>query len=332
MTGERVLVTGASGFLGGALARHLIASGREVTVMQRGPSGLPCAEIRGDITDPEAVARALVGCDSVVHLAAKVAISGPAREFVEVNVDGTRTMLEAARTAGVSRFVHVSSPSVAHGGTALVGADAGGADPHRARGDYARTKAVAERMALAADAPGFAVVAIRPHLVWGPGDEQLVGRIVARARAGRLFLIAGGCALIDSTYVDNAVTALVAALDRSPDEEVHGRVFVVSNGQPRTVAELLAGMARAAGAPGPGRSLPYWLARSAGSVVERAWRVHPRGGSAGEPPLTSFLAEQLGTAHWFDQRETRRALEWRPAVGLDEGFARLAAWFEQSGR
>ena len=187
-------------------------------------------------------------------------------------------------------------------------------------------------MALAADAPGFAVVAIRPHLVWGPGDEQLVGRIVARARAGRLFLIAGGCALIDSTYVDNAVTALVAALDRSADEEVHGRVFVVSNGQPRTVAELLAGMARAAGAPGPGRSLPYWLARSAGSVVERAWRVHPRGGSAGEPPLTSFLAEQLGTAHWFDQRETRRALEWRPAVGLDEGFARLAAWFEQSGR
>ena len=230
------------------------------------------------------------------------------------------------------RFVHVSSPSVAHSGSPLVSAGAGPANSNTAHGSYSRTKAASEINALAADCPGFAVVAIRPHLVWGPGDEQLVGRIVARASAGRLFLIDEGVALIDTTYIDNAVTALISSMERAPDSLVHGRAFVVSNGQPRTVAELLTRMAVAAGATAPSRSIPYRPAWLAGWVAERAWRVHPRGDRAGDPPMTTFLAEQLATAHWFDQRETRRALGWEPTVGLDEGFERLAAWYGSGGQ
>ncbi len=328
----RVLVTGASGFLGGAVARGLIANGHEVTVLQRRPSGLQCREVRGDILDGRAVDEALQGVESVIHLAAKVAVSGAHSEFTRVNVTGTTTLLEAARAAGVHRFVHVSSPSVAHAGSPLVSAGAGPANPNTAHGSYSRTKAASEIIALAADCPGFAVVAIRPHLVWGPGDEQLVGRIVARASAGRLFLINEGVAFIDTTYIDNAVTALISSMEHAPDSLVHGRAFVVSNGQPRTVAELLTRMAVAAGAPSPTRSIPYRLAWLAGWVAERAWRVHPRGDPAGDPPMTTFLAEQLATAHWFDQRETRRALDWEPTVGLDEGFERLAAWYGSGGK
>jgi nucleoside-diphosphate-sugar epimerase len=209
----RVLVTGASGMLGRATAAALAERGDDVTVLQRRPAGLACREVLGDVADPAVVARAVDGQDAVLHLAAKVDVTGRWAEYLRANVEGTRTVVDACRRAGVGRLVHVSSPSVAHGGQALVGVGAGPADPARARGHYARSKAVAERDALAADSPSLAVLVVRPHLVWGPGDTQLVERIVERARAGRLPVIGSGAALIDTTYVDNAADALVAAVD-----------------------------------------------------------------------------------------------------------------------
>ncbi|SFG01833.1 NAD-dependent epimerase/dehydratase family protein [Curtobacterium sp. YR515] len=319
----RVLVTGASGFLGQATAAAVRAAGHEVRTFQRRPSGVEgVSDVLGSMTDPAAVARAVDGIEAVVHLAAKVSLAGDPDDFVRVNVDGTRTLLDAARGAGVERFVFVSSPSVAHTGSSLVGADAGPAEPARARGDYARTKAAAELLALAADAPGFAVVAVRPHLVWGPGDTQLVGRIVDRARTGRLPLLDSGAALIDTLYVDNAASAMVAALDHAADDGVHGTAYVVTNGEPRPVGDLLAGICTASGVPAPRVHVPAGVARFAGSLVEAVWRVRP---GEDEPPMTRFLAEQLSTAHWFDQRRTRRDLQWTPAVSIDEGLGRLAA-------
>jgi nucleoside-diphosphate-sugar epimerase len=231
-------------------------------------------------------------------------------------------LLDEAERGGVTRFVYVSSPSVAHAGSALAGVGAEPADPHRARGPYARTKAEAELVALARDSTSLSVVAVRPHLVWGPGDTQLVARIVARARRGRLPLLNGGTALIDSTYIDNAASGIVAALDRAAS--AHGRAFVLTNGEPRPVGDLLAGICLAAGAPPPRRSVPAWLGRAAGGAIEQLWRVAP---GADEPPMTRFLAEQLSTAHWFDQREIRSALDWSPAVSIDEGLRRLAAHY-----
>jgi len=322
----RVLVTGASGMLGRAVAAEISAAGHEVRTFQRGASGLKAAgaggveDARGSVTDPAAVTHAVTGMDAVVHLAAKVSLAGEPAEFDAVNVEGTRTLLSAARKAGASRFVYISSPSVAHAGTSIVGDDALVADPAHASGDYARTKALAELLALAADAPGFAVVAVRPHLVWGPGDTQLIARIVDRARRGRLPLLGDGAALIDTTYVENAASAIVAALERAP--RVHGNAYVVTNGEPRPVAELLEGICSAAGVKAPSWRVPAGLARAAGSLIETVWRVRP---GTDEPPMTRFLAEQLSTAHWFDQRRTRVDLDWRPAVTLDEGLARLAA-------
>lgn len=316
----KVLVTGASGMLGAAVAGALAARGDQVTVLQRRPSGSGHREVLADVADAAAVAGAVAGQDAVVHLAAKVDITGRWRDFVRTNVTGTRAVLDACRTHGVPRLVHVSSPSVAHSGRALVGTGAGPADPATARGHYARTKAEAERVVLHAPSDrGPTVVVVRPHLVWGPGDAQLVGRIVARARAGRLFLVGSGAALVDTTYVVNAAEALVAALDRC--EPARGRALVVSNGEPRPVAELLASICAAAGLAPPRRAVPAGLARVVGAAVETAWPLLHR---RDEPPVTRFLAEQLGTAHWFDQRQTRDALDWSPRIGLDEGFAELA--------
>jgi nucleoside-diphosphate-sugar epimerase len=317
-----VLVTGASGMLGRATAQALIDRGDDVCVLQRRPSGLACREELGDVTDPAAVRRAATGRDAVVHLAAKVDVVGRWRDYARVNIEGTRTVVDACRDLGVGRLVHVSSPSVAHAGRSLVGAGAGPADPDRARGHYARSKAVAEQLALAADAVSLAVLAIRPHLVWGPGDTQLVGRLVARARAGRLPLLGSGAALIDTTYVANAAAALVAAVDASGP--AHGEALVVSNGEPRPVREVLLDLCRAAAAPEPCRHVPVWLARLAGSAADGVWAATRRQDT---PPITRFLAEQLTTAHWFDQRRTREVLGWAPEVSLDAGFARLAEWY-----
>lgn len=321
----KVLVTGGRGLLGSATVAALTAAGHDVTVLQRTASGTGVREMLGDIQDPDVVARAVKGQEAVLHGAARVSLVGDWDQFARTNVDGTRLVVEHARAAGVSRFIQVSSPSVAHAGTALVGASAEPASPGRARGNYARSKALAEEFVLTASGQHMSTCAIRPHLVWGPGDTQLVGRIIERARRNRLVLVGTGCALIDTTYVDNAASALVAAVERVHDPTVSGRAFVVTNGEPRTVRELVTRMAHAAGEPGPRAKVPLSVARAAGLAVERMWQTMAR---QDEPPMTSFLAEQLATAHWFDQRQTRRALEWAPQVSLDEGFTRLAAWLQ----
>jgi len=314
--------------LGRGVALALTARGDGVTVLQRRPANLGLPEVLTDVADEDAVRAAVAGHDAVVHLAAKVNVVGPEAEYLRVNVLRTRAVVDACLAAGVERLVHVSSPSVAHPGRSLVGRGADPADPTAARGPYARSKALAERVALGADSPELGVVAIRPHLVWGPGDTQLIARVVDRARRGRLPLVGPGTALIDTTYISNAVDALVAALDHCLD--ARGRALVVTNGEPRPVAEILAGVCRAAGVRIPTRHVPVRLAHLGGAAVESLWALRDRFSPAGprdDPPLTRFLVEQLSTAHWFDQRLTREILHWQPRVPLDDGLAELARWY-----
>ncbi len=318
----KVLVTGATSLVGRLTAEALAEAGHQVTVFQRGASDLALREVRGDLADVSDVNRAVVGQDAVVHLAAKVGVVGSWAAFERVNVGGTRLLLSAAQRAGVSRFVHISSPSVGHSGTALVGAGADPADPAKTRGHYSTSKAMAELIALEHSSEAMPVVVLRPHLIWGPGDAQLVGRIVDRAKAARLALIGSGWALIDSTYVTNAVDAIVATVNECPS--LGGHVFVVSNGQPRTVTELLGRIVDAAGLTPPTRHVPRRIAFGVGLLLENTWAAVR---AKSDPPMTSFLAEQLSTAHWFDQRATQEALKWVPRVSLEEGFLELKRSF-----
>lgn len=323
----RVLVTGAGSLLLGGVAQALVARGDDVVCLQRRAIDLSGAQVvQGDVRDAAAMAAAAQGCDAIVHGAARVGVVGSWADFHSVNVDGTANVVRAAAECGVSRLVHVSTPSVAHDGHSLVGEGATPAVTGRRGAFYAESKAVAEGLALAANGPDLAVVAVRPHLVWGPGDTQLVGRIVQRAAAGRLAVVGSGSALIDSTYIDNAISAHLAALDAAvPGAACAGRAYVVANGEPRTVAELLEGICRAAGVAYAPRHVPLRVALRVGAVVERVW---PRLRDD-EPPITRFLAEQLGTAHWFDPRPARDDLGWVPQVSIEEGFQRLHTWFVQ---
>lgn len=318
-------MAGGSSLLARRTAEALLARGDEVVMLQRGEAAIDAPQVRGDVRDADLVRRALDGCDAVVHAAAKVGIVGSWEDFRSINVDGTANVIAAARELGLSRVVYVSTPSVSHAGHSLVGALADPPVTGRTDAHYAESKAMAERLALGAASDALPIVAIRPHLVWGPGDTQLVGRIVERARAGRLAIVGGGTALIDTTYIDNAASALVAALDAAvPGAACIGRAYVIANGEPRPIRELIEGILRAAGVSAEPKVVPLRLALGAGSIVEKIWaRAKPDE----EPPLTRFLAEQLGTAHWFDPRPARDDLGWRPTVTIDEGLAELAAWF-----
>lgn len=322
----RVLVTGAGSMLLGQVAAALVARGDDVVCLQRRPLQLPGVPVecmvQGDVRDASAVLAAARGCDAVVHGAARVGVVGSWDDFRSVNVDGTANVVHAAQALQIERVVHVSTPSVAHSGHSLVGEGATPAVTGRSGAFYAESKAIAELAALEAG-----VVAIRPHLVWGPGDTQLVGRIVERARAGRLAMVGSGNALIDSTYVDNAVSALLAALDAvHPGAPCAGRAYVIANGEPRTVRELMEGICVAAGVPFRPRRVPMPVAKGLGAIAEAVW-PHVRDD---EPPITRFVAEQLGTAHWFDPRPAQRDLGWTPHVTLDEGFERLREWFART--
>ena len=325
----KILVTGATSMIGRHVINLLKARGDDITVMQRRNCGIEgvnevCFDIAQTVdlkadTD-HTLQHALSGCDAVIHLAAKVSIAGRWEDFEAINVIGAERLAIAAKQCGVKRFVHISTPSVAHAGKSLVGESAGVAEPSRVRGHYARSKALGEQRMLAANSHAMKVVALRPHLVWGPGDTQLVQRIIERARAGRLVLVGSGLALIDTTYVDNAASAIVAALDNI--EQAAGHALVISNGQPRTVSEIMQRILRCAGLPTTLRTAPASVAIAAGTAIEHVWEAMNK---QGDPPMTRFLAEQLATAHWFDQRTTQRLLDWSPSVTLEEGFQRLAA-------
>lgn len=310
----KVLVTGGSSLLGRTLADRLVERGDRVTCFQRSPSGSRAVDHLGDITDASALLGASRGHEAVIHLAALVAPRARWHRMRSVNIDGTRNAMAAALDCG--RLVHISSPSVAFHNTASVGEGAD-APAYSGRDGYTRSKALAEAMVL--ERPAIPTVVIRPHLVWGPADTQLVGRLVERARAGRLVLPDHGRALIDTTYVDDAADAIIAALDHcNPGDEATGHAWVVTGGEPRPVRDLVCSILEASGVDDMPRSIPAPVASLIGSVAERLW-------PGSEPPLTHFAARQLSVAHWFDQRETRRVLGWRPLVGIDEGLARLAS-------
>ncbi|MGQ4581977.1 2-alkyl-3-oxoalkanoate reductase [Lysobacter sp. F60174L2] len=327
----KILVTGGGGFLGQALCHGLRERGHEVASFNRGHypelDRLGVVQLRGDLADRDAVIHAATGCDAIFHNAAKAGAWGSYDDYHRANVLGTRHVLDACRAHGIGRLVYTSTPSVTHRATHPVEGLGAEQVPYGEgfKAHYATTKTIAEKEVLAANDATLATVALRPRLIWGVGDNQLLPRLVERARAGRLRLVGDGDNLVDTTYIDNAAQAHFDAFDAlAPGAACAGRAYFISNGEPRTMRDTLNGLLAAAGAPTVDKSLPFGAAYAIGAVCEGLWSVLPL---KGEPPLTRFLAEQLATTHWYDMGPARRDFGYVPRVGFDEGLARLrVAW------
>jgi nucleoside-diphosphate-sugar epimerase len=323
----RALVTGGGGFLGTEVVRRLRRRGDEVRSFSRSAyphlDALGVEQRRGDLADAEAVASAVEGCDVVFHVAAKPGTWGPYRGYFEANVLGTRHVIAACRRHHVGRLVHCSSPSVVFDGRDQEGVDESVPYSSDHHAHYSATKAIAEREALGANDEALAVVALRPHLVWGPGDVHLLPRLVARARAGRLRLVGDGTKLVDTVWVGNAAEAHLLAADRlEPGRAPAGRAYFITNGEPRPVGSIVNALLEAAGAPPVTKHLSPWAAQAIAAALEATWWTLRL---PGEPPLTRFVAAELATAHWYDISAARRDLGYEPTVSIDEGLARLTA-------
>jgi nucleoside-diphosphate-sugar epimerase len=330
----RVLVTGGGGFLGTAVSRLLRRRGLAVRSLSRTPhphlDELGVEQVRGDVADAPAVARAVEGCGTVFHIAAKAGLWGPEREYRRANVDGTWNILEACRAAGVPRLVYTSSPSVVFNGEHLPGADESAPYPSRFDAAYPETKAIAEQLVLAANSPALSTVSLRPHLIWGPGDNNLLPRIIARARSGRLRRIGRVNALIDPVYIDNAAEAHVLASDHlGPGSPAAGRAYFITQGETIPVWDMINALLRAAHMEPVRRSIPRLLAIAGAGTLEAAYRLS---GRDDEPPMTRFLARQLSTTHWFRIDAARRDLGYEPRVSIADGLRRLEDWLHRENR
>ena len=326
----KALVTGGGGFLGGAIVRMLRARGDTVRSLSRGEypalRDLGVEQVRGDLYDRVATRRAVEGCDVVFHVAAKAGIWGPPGEFYRSNVYGTRNIILDCLEYGVRRLVFTSSPSVVFDGSDMEGINESAPHPSHFEASYPATKAQAEEMVLAVDGRDLATVALRPHLIWGPGDNHLVPRIIARAKAGRLYRIGSKPNRIDSIYIDNAAEAHLLAADRlEPGSPIAGRAYFLSQGEPLPLWDFVNRILDAAGLPPVTRTIPFPVAYAAGAILEVVYEgVYRILKLSADPPMTRFLARELSTAHWFDISAARRDLGYEPRVSIDEGLERLA--------
>jgi len=330
----QILVTGGGGFLGGAIVEHLLAAGFAVRSFARGDypelrqRGVKV--IRGDLTDPEAVRRACDGCAVVFHNAAKAGVWGDYDSFYQPNVMGTKNVLAACRSVGVGRLVFTSSASVVFGDADMEGADESVPYPVHPRSPYTATKAEGERLVLAADSPVLRTLSLRPHLIWGPGDTQIIPRILAQARAGKIIRVGAGKNIIDTTYIDNvAVAHLLAAAALRDNSHASGRAYFISNGEPVNLWDFVNRILSMAGIPPIRRGIPKSVAVILGGVVES---IHLALKLPGEPRMTRFLAEELSTSHWFDISAARRELKYEPRVSMEEGLRRLQTWLQGQDR
>jgi nucleoside-diphosphate-sugar epimerase len=329
----RVLVTGGSGFVGGAVARLLRRRGHEVRSLSRrehpelARDGI--AEFWGDLLDLDAVRAACRGADAVVHCAAKVGLWGPLEEFHRTNVAGTDNVLRACQELGIRKLVYTSSPSVVFDGRDVEGWDESAPYSRSFDSAYSRTKATAEEMVLASNTASFGSVALRPHLVWGPGEDKLVSRLLAKARGGELRRIGSFNKMVDTTFLDDAAEAHRLALERlEPRSPVAGKAYFISGGEPRPVWDVVNAILAAAGLAPVAMTVNPVVARLAAWGYEAFYAAARK---AEEPPLTRFLVQQLTTAHWFDISAARRDLGYQPQVPFAAGLERLRGWLSQRG-
>jgi 2-alkyl-3-oxoalkanoate reductase len=327
-----VLVTGGGGFLGTALIKLVLERGLRVRSLARRRyphlESIGVEQIQGDIADTAVVDRAVAGCRTIFHTAAKAGIWGSDREYERTNVEGTRNVIEACRAHGARRIIYSSSPSVVFNGLDMAGVDESVPYSRTFEAAYPATKARAEQLILGSNGPDLATIALRPHLIWGPGDNNLLPRILARAKYGRLRRIGRRDPLIDPIYIDNAAVAHLLAADRlEPGSPIAGRIYFVTQGETIPLWDMINHLLKAAKMAPVERSVSRPLAFAAAGLMEVGYVLS---GRQKEPPMTRFLARQLSTTHWFNIEAARRDLGYEPHVSITEGLRRLEEWLERS--
>jgi nucleoside-diphosphate-sugar epimerase len=319
----QIFVTGASGFVGGAATRALIAKGHKVVAMSRSERSDKAIEamgakpVRCDLDALEAAH--LKGCKAAVHCAAFVEPWGPRDAWYKANVLGTQRVLDAACAAGIRRFIHIGTEAAIVHGQDVRDADETYPLSPDSPYPYCATKAQAEMRVLAANEPGtFETIVLRPRFIWGPGDTTLLPAVEAMAKSGQWMWIGGGTAMTSTTHVDNLVHAIELALTNGRGGEAY---FILDDGT-ISMKEMISGMAASRGLTLPDKSIPAWAADLGGMLCETIWSLFPLKGA---PPLTAHAAMVMSRDCTLDDRKARAELGYKPVVTVAAGLKALKA-------
>jgi len=325
----KLFVTGGAGFLGSVIINQLCGQGHEVVTFSRrnypAQNLINVTHIQGDLFDYPKLKKAMTGCEAVFHIAAKVGMWGHYEDFYRTNVIGTKNVLQACREMGIRYLVFTSSPSVVYSGKNTEGQNESLHYPEKYNAWYPQTKAVAEKLVIAANDSNLKTVSLRPHLIWGPGDHELLPRLIEKARAGTLRIIGDGTNLVDCIYVENAASAHVLAFNQliSDSSRVEGKTYFISQGNPIPIAELMNQLLATAGISPVTNFMSAGIARFAGRFLETTYRIF---GITSEPVVTYFLAQQLSTSHWYDISAARSDFGFKAEISIEEGMERLKNW------
>ena len=321
-----IIVTGGAGFLGRHLIRKLLARNYKVTSFSRGrytdleEQGVQC--IQGSLQDLETLVEAIKGHDAVFHVASKVAMWGKYEDFFETNVKGSQNVLRACQQNNIKSLIYTSTPSVVFADDSIEGADESLPYPKKSFSRYAQTKAIAEKMLLEANSQDLKIVSLRPHLIFGPGDQNLIPRLVQSAVKGKLKIIGDGKNLVDVIYVENAADAHLCALDKlcSDPKFPGGRAYFIGQG-PVELWPFINEVLRKHDVAPIKKKVSFKLAFFIGQVVEmilsifRVYNLHP--------PMTRFVALQLAKSHFFSHAQAQEDLDWQPRVTVEEALSNL---------
>ncbi len=319
----KILVTGGSGFVGQALAIALSQAGHQVIALSRKPNPelqkLGIQIISCDLAKKDEIdSISLTGVETIFHTAAYVKMWGKYNNFYQTNFLGTKYLLEKAKAQHVKKFIYTSSPSVIADGKDLKGINEAYSYPKKYKAYYPQTKSLAEKFVLANNSKDFKTLALRPHLIWGPGDTNLIPTILAKAKSGKLKIIGDGQNKVDICYIEDCISAHLcaySALDANP--KAAGKAYFISQGEPVILWDWINQVLELNGLPKITRKIPFKFAYSLATVLELLARLIP---SAPEPILTRFLVSEMATDHYFDLARAKEFLGFQPKYSVQAGM------------
>lgn len=321
-----ILITGAGGFLGFEIAKLLRAEGHSVFNFSRKHhpklDALSVKTISGDLRVSEDIEKALPGIDVVFHVAALAGVWGKKEDFFSINYEGTKNLVDACKKFQIKKLIYTSTPSVVFGSNDLKGVDESTPFPEKYFTHYANSKSLAEKYVLQHNSEGFLTCALRPHLIWGPGDPHIVPRLIEKAKNNRLKIIGDGKNLVDVIHVKNAAYAHLLALKKlGVNQSVAGEAFFISQERPVSLWTFINQILEQKKIQPIQSKISFKLAYFIGSLCELVFSVlkiyHK------DPPMTRFVSMQLAHSHYFSQEKAKKELGYSPIISIEEGLKTL---------